>query len=389
MTTKYREIVKDLESRKNNKSDPTLEKTRNALKELGNPQNSYKTVLVGGTNGKGSTVEMISEGLQSKEFRVGTFTSPHLVSCRERTRVNQKKISKDCFVKLFKEIERVSPGLSFFEFTTVLSYLYFDRKNVDYAVVEVGMGGRLDATNAVDNKYAVITNIGKDHSAYLGETREEIAREKAGIIPKNGKLVTRENYSSIIKLAEDRNTEIVKPVKIEQKGSEYYYDEKKFTIPLEGGFQKENLETAVKTIEMLEEKIEKPSEAFGNLYWPGRMEKISENPLYIQDGAHNPDALKKVIPDYPEDFVCVFNAVKSKNTRKMIEIIESKSSKLYLTRSTVFNAEKPEKIAEHASIPFEVIESPSEAVKKAKNDGKPVVVTGSLYLLGDLKKTSK
>jgi len=382
---KYEEVITDLENRGNNRSEPKLDETVKSLEQLGNPEKNYEIILVGGTNGKGSTAEMISHALQIKGFRVGVFTSPHLTSFRERIRVNQKKITREDLTELYKEVNRLDTDLTFFEFTTVLGYLYFSREEVDYAVVEVGMGGRLDATNAADNSYAVITNIGRDHSDYLGETKEEISEEKAGITPKNGLLITKENFSSITEKASERNTKIVRPIKIEKKGSKYIYNNQEFKIPLNGSFQKENLENAITTVEEVEGEMEKLDKTFKNLKWPGRMDKISENPLYIHDGAHNPAALEKAVKDYPEDFICVFSALKSKNIDKMIEILEEKASKFYLTKSQIKYAEDPNKIALSCPKPSEVVQDPRAAVKKAKKEGKPVVVTGSLYLIGDLR----
>lgn len=388
----YRDIIQKLQERGNDRKDPALENTEAALELLDRPDESYKVVVVGGTNGKGSTVEMISELLQSQGFEVGTFKSPHLVSLRERVKVDGEKIPRKEFLELYRRINRLDLGLSFFEFMTVLAYTYFDNQNVDYAVMEVGMGGRLDATNAANNQTAVITNIGKDHTKYLGNSLDQIAGEIAGIIPENGCLITSSENKVLEETAQENSAEILRPRKVEKQGEKFVFREERFEIPLKGGFQTGNLENALKTVEKLEGLPSSVGTALSSLQNKGRMEKISERPEIIFDGAHNVPALEKTIEEFPKDFICVFAAVNTKNIGEMIEILERKVSKFYLTDAGVEWAESPEEIAEHVSKPFEVFEDSSDAYKSAKkevNDNGTVVVTGSLYLIGNLKKQLK
>ncbi|EGQ42689.1 MAG: folylpolyglutamate synthase, partial [Candidatus Nanosalina sp. J07AB43] len=166
MEMSYRDAVDDVTSRHSNRKDPAKNSTRKTLDLLDKPQEEYKVMLVGGTNGKGSVVEMVSELLQHQGKDVGIYKSPHLTTVRERIKYNGEKITKQEFLQLYNRIEALETDLSFFEFTTCMAYLYFSKKNVDYAVMEVGMGGRLDATNAVEPELSIITNIGKDHSRY-------------------------------------------------------------------------------------------------------------------------------------------------------------------------------------------------------------------------------
>ena len=182
---KFEETVEDLFSKRSGKENPAKKSTRKTLELLDKPEKDYGVVLVGGTNGKGSVVEMISELLQQQGEKVGTYKSPHLKTCRERIKVNGEKISEKEFLEIYNEIDSLNTNLSFFEFMTTMAYSYFSESDVDYAVMEVGMGGRLDATNVVEPELSVITNVGDDHKKYLGETVEERAREKAGIIHSN------------------------------------------------------------------------------------------------------------------------------------------------------------------------------------------------------------
>ena len=383
----YSKAVDELQSRKTEKDDITIETVRKALEELNNPEKDYKVVLVGGTNGKGSTVEMISEMLHYKDKEVGTFKSPHLTSVRERIKINDQKISREEFLELYNELEKLDQELSFFEAITVMSYLHFSRKDIDYAVMEVGMGGRLDATNAAEPELSVITNVGLDHTAYLGDSKEEIAGEKAGITPENGKIVTGEDLKPITETAKERGSKLVRPVKIEKLGDGMYrFHGREFSIPVKGDFQRQNLQNSITAIKELEGIPEDLEEALSDLRCPGRMERISHEPEIILDGAHNPAALEKVISDMPEDFVCVFNSIETKDSSQMIEILEEKASKFIFTKSSIDWSAEPSELQKKCSNKSEIIRDPTEAVKEAAKSGKPVVVTGSLYLIGEIKQ---
>lgn len=388
----YREAVEDLESRGSDRKDPAIEPTKEALESLGLPQESYDLVLVGGTNGKGSVVEMSSEMLQYKGKKVGVYKSPHLETCRERIKVNGEMVSKSEFVDLYQEIDELDLDLSFFEFMTVMAYRYFEKKEVDYAVMEVGMGGRLDATNAVDNSAAVITNIGLDHSQYLGDTREEIGREKAGIIPENGFVITDTAVDSVNTTAEDRSSEIIEPETVEKINGDYIYEGSMFQVPVKGDYQAENLGNALALIDAIESIPDDLDQALRGLSCPGRMEVISENPLYIQDGAHNVEAIRELVKEIPEGSRCVFNAVEGKDIGEMISLLEEKVSKFYFTTSDISWCKEPEALSKHASVKSEKVNDPAEAVKLALEEAEEqdtVVVTGSLYLIGAIKSRQK
>lgn len=389
---RFEELVKGLQERGNDRKEPSLKNTEEVLNRFGRPDQDYKVILVGGTNGKGSTVEMVSELLQSRDFEVGTFKSPHLVSARERVKVNGEKISKEEFLELHEEIPSFEFGLTFFEFMTVLAYLYFSERDVDYAIMEVGMGGRLDATNAAEIDTAIITNIGKDHISYLGDTIDQIAGEIAGIIPEEGYVITDSDNKTLEKEARERSAKILRPEEVKEHGGALVFDEERFKIPLKGGFQVENLENALKTVKKLTGLPENLTKALSDLKNEGRMEEISEEPEIIFDGAHNVPALKQTIKEYPEDFICVFAAVKTKDVGEMIEVLEKKASKFYLTDAGVDWAEKPEKIAENVSKPYEIFIDPSEAFEKAKlglEEDQALIATGSLYMIGHLKSSRR
>lgn len=383
---KFEEIAEEVQSRRNDRKEPTLDKTEEALEKLGHPEEDYEVILVGGTNGKGSTAEMISRLLQSQGFRTGKFTSPHLVTLRERIEINGEKITEREFTDLYNELKDME--LTFFEFMTVAAYQYFSDREVDYAVVEVGMGGRLDATNAAENSVAVITNVGRDHSRYLGDTREEIAEEKAGIIPEEGKYLNGSEINLIDEIGSERNANRIEKITVEKEGQKFSFGEEKFEIPLKGSFQRENLEHALSIVSELEELPENLDRALEDASLQGRMEKIGEKSETILDGAHNLSALEKTVEQYQDGFICIFGVLESKEIEEMIGKIEEKASKIYVTEPDFRLAEDAGRIEEKTTVDSEVVRNPRKALEKAREEpSSQVVVTGSLYLIGDLKKS--
>lgn len=369
------------------KKEPSLESTRKALDKLGNPDKDYEVILVGGTNGKGSTVEMISELLQEKGNKVGVNKSPHLEKPHERIKVNSEEISEKNFGKLVEEINALDLELSFFEFITVMAFEHFSSEEVDYAVMEVGMGGRLDATNAADNRIATITNIDKDHGKYLGETLEDIANEKAGIVPENGITVSGSENEIIRKISRKRNSSFRKPADIQKFNGDIFYRGEVFELPVKGDFQIENLSVALKTVSVLGETPENIGKAIEKIECRGRLEKISEKPLTVVDGAHNPSAIRRVKEEIPEKFICVFNCTKTKNSELMIEELEEKAFEIIFTESKVEWSEDPSELQKMADGRTRVIKNSSEALKIARDTAGregSVFVTGSLYLIGEL-----
>ncbi|MFB6203631.1 MAG: folylpolyglutamate synthase/dihydrofolate synthase family protein [Candidatus Nanohaloarchaea archaeon] len=382
----YREAVEELTSRGSDRKEPALENTKKALEELGRPDRETEIILVGGTNGKGSVSGMIYEMLRSQGNSAGLFRSPHLVDLRERVEKDGEMIGREEFMELYQRIGSLEPELSFFEFMTVLAYRFF--RDTDYAVMEVGMGGRLDATNAAEPEIAVITNVELEHRKYLGRTREKIADEIAGITPEDGVLVTDVELENVIDEAERNGTAILRPEKSGTEGEDHIVGEERFDIPLRGSFQSANLADALKAVEALGERPDDVEGSLSGISCPGRMEVVDRDPLYIHDGAHNPHALREVISDYPEGFAAVFSALESKEVDRMVEVLEEKAEVLYLTESDVDWCMNPDEIQELCSVRSEVVRDPGEAVRTARDRGLPVVVTGSLYLVGAVRSRS-
>ncbi len=380
------ETVEGLKGLKDGREDPSLEKVKTVLQELENPQKDYDIILVGGTNGKGSTTEFTSRILREQGLKVGKFKSPHLKTVRERIQIGGNMVSRQNLAETLETVSKHDESLSFFETLTVTAYEFFSTEDVDVAVMEVGMGGKLDATNAADPDVSVITNVKLEHQRYLGGSRKEIGREIAGIIGQDTTVVTGTDNKSVLETAEKRGAEVSRPIKVDEDTPGIFRHEKK-TVELEtqGSFQKENIEAALSAARELTGSTD-GFQGLDGLGLKGRFETVSENPLYIQDGAHNPAAVRKIFSDLPSNCTVVFGAVRRKDTAKMIEILEDRASEFIFTRPGVEWSEDPEKLDKKTQIDSRVVENPARAEKIALEQGKPVVATGSLYLVGDLKQ---
>jgi dihydrofolate synthase/folylpolyglutamate synthase len=270
---------------------------------LGNPHNKFKTIHVGGTNGKGSTSHILSSILQESGYKVGLYTSPHLKDFRERIKINGESISKENvvgFISSHKEYLELNK-LSFFEMTVGMAFDYFNKQNVDIAIVEVGMGGRLDSTNIIDPEISVITNIGLDHTKFLGNTLREIATEKAGIIKKGKTVVIGETQSEIADIFTDKGTSL--------KSKIIFADQKitnNYTTDLRGSYQKINIQTALCVVYELQKSkwnicqdsiIQGLSKVQINTGFSGRWTVLNQSPLTICDTAHNKEGLTIVLND--------------------------------------------------------------------------------------------
>jgi len=281
-----------------------LGRAKKFLKALGRPEQRFRSIHVGGTKGKGSTAALLESILRKAGYRTALYTSPHLVAFNERIQVNGKKISDKKLVELVSGLKRIKEKkklvLTHFEFITALAFKYFAEQRVDFAVIEVGMGGRLDATNVVMPCASVITNIEREHTQYLGNTIEKIAREKAGIIKPCVPLVTAERNPKILtifkKTCREKNSKFV-AVKKPYAGK----------ISLLGGFQRMNAALAVAAVEELRlqgfQISEKAiREGLAHAKWPGRFEIVRRNPPVILDCCHTPGAARVCANAFKEIF---------------------------------------------------------------------------------------
>ena len=268
---------------------------------LNNPQNNFKSIHIGGTNGKGSCSHMLSSIIQEANYKVGLYTSPHLVDFRERIKINGDMISKDSVLKFMHENFDFfeSNNLSFFEMTVGLAFDYFSKNKVDIAIIEVGMGGRLDSTNIINPILSIITNISLDHTRFLGSNIFDIAKEKAGIIKDNIPVVigqTQQEISPIFTdIAKSKNSEII-------FADHSIYDT--YDCDLKGDYQKKNIITVLKSTEILKHLDYKINDSHiktglsnvsNNTGLQGRWQVIQRKPMIICDTAHNEAALREVI----------------------------------------------------------------------------------------------
>ncbi|MBW2648295.1 MAG: bifunctional folylpolyglutamate synthase/dihydrofolate synthase [Deltaproteobacteria bacterium] len=386
------------------------------LDRLGNPQNKYKTVLVGGTNGKGSTAAILSSILASEGMKVGLYTSPHLCDFRERIRINGCMIPEDTLCALIDKVqEEIREDVTYFEFATALAFLYFSLCEVDMAIVEVGMGGRLDATNLAYPEVSIITNISMEHQKYLGNNLKSITGEKGGIIKKGGVCVTaargRKVRDTLEEICRQRKAVLYRTgrdirIRRSGKGSFSYYGINKLysglSLSLAGRHQIENAALALAAIEVLTAKGVSVSdtsvvEGLRDVRWEGRLELVSRNPGIVVDGAHNPAGISSLCNALMTDFsyrrlIVMFGVLRDKDYAGMLKKLLPLVDKLVLTKPKVERAACTEDLLSVASLHhghIEVVDDSVEALARARflaGTDDLVCVTGSLYLVGEIKK---
>jgi dihydrofolate synthase/folylpolyglutamate synthase len=331
---------------------PDLTNTLALCEILGNPQTKFKSIHVGGTNGKGSTSHMLASILQSSGYKTGLYTSPHLKEFTERIRVNGKEISKayvvDFVNRIKPAIEKIQP--SFFEITVAMAFDYFVYEKIDIAVIEVGLGGRLDSTNVIAPVLSVITNIGWDHMDLLGDTLEKIAQEKAGIIKEKIPVVISEKQPAVEQVFKERAASVNAPLYFasddylarsrEQNPSTIEVtkteksDIQKVQLPLQGMYQLKNIVGVVKATELLKELGWRISESsiisglqnvIAQTGLKGRWQILNERPLVVCDTGHNVDGITEVLKQIRQqsykNLYMVFGMVKGKDTASVLALL--------------------------------------------------------------------
>ena len=373
-----------------------LERISKILALLDNPQDNYKVIHIAGTNGKGSTSKIINEILIKKGVKTGLFTSPHLFSYEERIRINNEKISSYLFDKLTNKIDSLAKEnnieLSEFELITAVGFYYFYLKQVEYVVLEVGLGGKFDATNVVKNSTCVITTIDFDHTERLGSNIEEIALQKAGIIKENSNLiVSKENkgYKTIKKIAKEKNAKLIKipDVKIEYSDKNYaIVDNKKYEFNLLGSHQAQNLALALGAINSLDLNFDDETikEALKNVKWRFRLEYIKEKNILI-DAGHNPSGIKTLANFIEENFkntkkIYIFGCLKNKAYQEMLDILNPKENELYFFEFNYPNALKYDELNEKYQA--KKISSLKEIQEIIETNKDLKIFCGSIYMLG-------
>lgn len=404
-----------------------LDNVRAILTSLNNPQNKYPSVLVAGSNGKGSVCAMLTRILSLHHCRVGLYTSPHLVKMEERIRVGEELISPSNFCRLLTFLREKIDQLiqqhklvrppTYFELMTCLAFLYFEKQKVDIAVLEVGMGGRFDATNVVNPLLSIITTISLEHKEFLGESFCKIALEKAGIIKPGIGVVSGVEEPSAYETLKRRAQEVNSPffrvfqeknklkVKKEAQGYSFEYQtgegEYRFSPSLLGEHQGKNACITIVAAEQLSRRWkrlekEKIIQGLESTRWEGRLEIVSSSPLIILDGAHNEEgalALKKYVQDFLSlPLILVFAIMKNKEIEKVGNILFPLADHIILTKFSYHKAASPESIRErslHFKERMSLEPDVSKAVQKARQmagDKRAIILTGSLFLTGEYKK---
>jgi dihydrofolate synthase/folylpolyglutamate synthase len=394
------------------KADFNLDRMFALMELLGNPQNQYPIIHVAGTKGKGSTSALCASALQAAGYKVGLYTSPHLEDYTERIRINGQPITHAQMIQLVEEIQpRVAkiPMLTTFEITTALGFMAFAKHGVNAAVIEVGLGGRLDATNIVTPKVSVITSLSYDHTAVLGNTLALIAGEKAGIIKNGAPVVSSPQQDEALqvleRIAKERNSALTlvgRDVKfnfIESSlsGQKFIIHNSEFRIPLLGAYQIENAVTAYAALKAsgLEISDEQIRAGFAKAQWRARFEVAGMNPIVIFDSAHNQDSFQKLRETldayFPDKKVyLILGASEDKNLAGMFAEMKPKIQKLIVTRANhprALEVEQISALADQLGIESESAQPVESAFKRAlkyaAQDGNIVLSAGSMFVTAE------
>ncbi len=405
-----------------------LNRIKHICKKLNNPHESYKIIHVSGTNGKGSVCRFLGSILSKSSYKTGIYTSPHLEHFSERITVDNKEISTEELTIIYKKIKPIVDDMikkdiypTYFEIVTAIAFLFFKIKKVDIAVIEVGLGGRFDATNIVKPVLSVISNVSMEHQDRLGDTIEKIAFEKAGIIKENIPIVTsaKNNALKVIKkISKEKNSKIFEineanwvRTNFNNKSQIFKIDFLEETYNLKtkilGSFQGENIALSTASAVILQKKglkIDEKSIEKGilNTINPGRMEVIKTKPIILLDGAHNVEAIKKLGESIEKDFkfdrlILVIGILEDKNYIEMLEEIVPICDLIVTTKSTNKRSCNPytlKKEVEYVDykksvVPFETIEKAVLFAKSEAGFRDMICICGSLFTVGEARSFLK
>ncbi|MEB3025216.1 folylpolyglutamate synthase/dihydrofolate synthase family protein [Parvimonas sp. M13] len=397
-----------------------LQNIKTLMEKLGNPQDKLKIIHIAGTNGKGSCTSFVNSVLVSQGYKVGMFTSPSIYNFEERIRINNKNIPEDKLIELMDEVREVANTLEVFpadfELVTAVAFLYFYREKCDFAIMEVGLGGRLDATNVVDKPLiTLITSISFDHQQFLGNTIKEISLEKAGIIKDGVPLVLysqdTEIMDNIIRVAKSKNSKVIvndlSKIKIlENNKSGQIIDYKEFRnlkINLLGSHQVKNATISLELLlELRKMGFEISNESIYNGFltvtWPCRFELVSKSPDFILDGAHNIDGIEKFISNinfYYKDSrkIAIFGVLEDKDYNEMLERIIPYFDMFLTVRPDSERAmeayelkDKIEALTEKKVYSFDNYQDAIDKSFEISSKDDVISAFGSLYFVGEVRK---
>ena len=397
-----------------------LQNIKSLMERLGNPQDKLKIIHIAGTNGKGSCTSFINSVLVSQGYKVGMFTSPSIYNFEERIRINNKNIPEDRLIELMKEVREIADSFEVFpadfELITAIAFLYFYIEKCDFVIMEVGLGGRLDATNVVENPLiTLITSISLDHQQFLGNTISEIAREKGGII-KDKVPVVLYNQDEIVmneisKIAKEKESKIIsnsiKDVTILRNDVDgqviNYKNYKELRINLLGSHQVNNATISIELLEELknlgvEISVENIYKGFSNVTWPCRFELVKTDPYFVLDGAHNVDGIEKFVSNINYYFegrkkIGIFGVLSDKDYDDMLsKIIPTFDVFLTVTPDSdraMDSIELKDRISKFTKKEVFAFESYEKSIEKAleiANSEDVISAFGSLYFVGEVRK---
>ncbi|MFO7986589.1 MAG: folylpolyglutamate synthase/dihydrofolate synthase family protein [Desulfatiglandaceae bacterium] len=391
-----------------------LSKTTNLLQKFGNPQAGQRYIHIAGTNGKGSVAAFIGSILQEAGLKVGLYSSPHLVRFTERFRINNREMDQDTATELIEALDAVfvqEEPPTFFEATTAMALIYFAREKTDVSILEVGMGGRLDATNVITPMVSGITSIGMEHREFLGNRLTDIAAEKAGIIKPGVDVITSASQPAVVDLLQA--TALQKDAQLWRVGKEIRYRAtrsgfhytgpglglKGVTLGLKGTFQNRNAALALGIVERLIQKGYAISpkniiDGLAHTHWPGRMQVVNPSPLIIIDGAHNPAAIRSLAASVCKEFryrrmILVIGVMADKALYPVLKGIVPLADYIIYTRPAYARAAPPERLMATAAPlgkPGETAVTLSLGLNRAREmaDSRDMIlVCGSLFTVGE------
>lgn len=375
---------------------PGLDNITKLCAFFGNPQDKIKTIHIGGTNGKGSTSNMLASVLQESGYKVGIYNSPHLIDFTERIKVNGENCDKEFVYNFIQKLKKLPADIrpSFFEFTTIMAFEYFAQQQVDFAIIEVGLGGRLDSTNIINPLVSAITNVALDHQNILGNTVEEIATEKAGIIKENTPVISGDDNEAVKTIiankAKEKNTEFIDATTI---NSDLKSD-------LKGNYQKKNIKVVLALIHELQKigvQIPEKNIETGllnvqkNTNFLGRWYEFSKNPLTICDTGHNQAGLEEVFAQLnalPEHKHIILGFVNDKKLDEVLRILPQNST-YYFAKPYVNRGRHPkdyEDLLKNSKIFYKIFDEVQQAYLSAKQNiknGEMIFIGGSNFVVGE------
>lgn len=403
-----------------------LQNTSRLLEYFGNPHLGVRTIHLSGTNGKGSTAAMTESIIRAAGFKTGLYTSPHLLDFRERIQINRRLIEEqeatDLILRIKNAVEKLKIPVTFFEFGTVLAFLHFKEQQTDINILEVGLGGRLDATNLCEAEISIITSISHDHAEYLGDDLKQIAFEKASIIKEHGTVFAHipneEIFNVVNGLAQGRSASVYRlgrefnVTQIEGKSGYQSFDFilgktefKDLKLPLIGQFQAKNAGLAISACLKFFEKSDAVNEnlvrkGLETVQWEGRLETVFTHPTVILDCAHNVESVRSMTTEllknvhFSRCFV-ILGIMKDKEIDKIIGILGPFGDQFFLVPVNPPRGEQPENLLEKLKIfnkPVQISESVSNALQAAKdiaNSDDMVCITGSIFTVAEAKNCFK